>query len=93
MSLSVTSSPEAVEVTLDYPGLPVPANDRRVLEEGTETPLNHCNGLALWLVKWIVENGGGRVDLPADEGEPIRVRLERAATGTGTDTEADDRSA
>ena len=84
MSLTITSSPERVQVAFDYPGLPVPANDRRVLEDGgVETPLNHCNGLALWLVKWIVENGRGRIDLPADEGQPIRIDLKRAATEAG----------
>jgi hypothetical protein len=53
-----------VTVEVTYPGLPVSANDRAVLERGTETPLDHCNGLSPWLVTWSVESRQGSVDLP-----------------------------
>ena len=71
-------SPDTVRLDVSYPGPPVPTNDRRVLQDGLETPLSHCTGLGLWLVKWIVENGGGDVDFPADAEAPIRLLFERA---------------
>jgi sensor histidine kinase regulating citrate/malate metabolism len=47
------------------------------LEEGLETQLNHCQGLGLWLAKWIVDNGDGQLAFPTT-GEPqIRVEFVR----------------
>lgn len=67
-----------VHVDIDNPGPPIPESDRRALREGAETPLEHASGLGLWFVKWIVENGEGRLRFP-DDGEPqIRVELPRS---------------
>ncbi|WP_372911815.1 MEDS domain-containing protein [Salinigranum sp.] len=71
-------TPDGVHLDVTAPGSPVPRNARRALRDGLETPLNHCTGLGLWLVKWTVENGGGSVEFPATADEPVRLRLERA---------------
>jgi signal transduction histidine kinase len=77
----VEQSPRSVRIDLSYPGPPVPKTDRKALQNGVETPLNHCTGLSLWLVKWIVENGRGRVEYPHSTSEPIRIRLCRHSHG------------
>lgn len=74
-SLTVSDrSTEQVRIDVRYPGGPVSSNDRQVLCRGSETPLEHCRGLGLWLVKWIVENAYGRLEFP-ESGDP-QMRLE-----------------
>ncbi|WP_336327668.1 MEDS domain-containing protein [Halovenus sp. HT40] len=66
--LSVEStSPGTVQVHVEAPDPLIPPSDRQALRRGTETQLQHGSGLGLWLVKWIIENGYGRLDLPEDE--------------------------
>ena len=49
----------AVAVADEGPGLP--AAERVALNGGDETPLRHGSGLGLWLVRFVVEQFGGRV--------------------------------
>jgi len=69
--------PERVRIDISYPGPPVPKNDRDVLTSGSETQLQHCRGLGLWLAKWIVENGHGRLEFPESGDPQIRIELYR----------------
>jgi sensor histidine kinase regulating citrate/malate metabolism len=48
-----------------------------VLNEGIETPLEHCRGLGLWLAKWIVENAHGRLEFSRDDEPWMRLELYR----------------
>ena len=45
----------------DGPGVPI--HERRVLENGEESPLQHGSGLGLWLMKWVVTSLGGDIDI------------------------------
>lgn len=83
-TVSVTlSSPTADTVQLDLtnPGPPIPRHERRTLQRGYETPLEHGSGLGLWLIKWIVENANGDLEIPEtdDDSGRITIRLFRAA--------------
>lgn len=78
VTVTVAADPAAgVHVDVSYPGPPVSANDREVLDHGTETQLRHCQGLGLWLATWIVENGRGTLDVPGDADHQFRLRLRR----------------
>jgi signal transduction histidine kinase len=78
VSLTVADRPpERVVIDVGYDGQPVSRGDRRVLDDGVETPLQHCRGLELWLAKWIVENAHGRLDFPQGAESSIRVELYR----------------
>ncbi|WP_435066897.1 MEDS domain-containing protein [Haloplanus sp. C73] len=78
LTLTVTDRPpEQVRLDIDYPGPPIPPNDRRVLASGTETQLQHCRGLELWLAKWILENAHGHLTFPESGASQIRVELYR----------------
>jgi len=59
------------------PGLP--PMERRVLEGGSETPLEHSQGLGLWLTHWLVQIAGGSVDFGDNDprGTVISVRVPR----------------
>jgi|GEM_PF-787808 len=61
----------------DGPGLP--AMERRVLETGAETPLEHSQGLGLWLTHWLVQIAGGSVTFADNDpsGTVISVRVPR----------------
>ncbi|WP_336037192.1 PAS domain S-box protein [Halobacterium yunchengense] len=81
VSLTVETDPDGdaphatVTVADDGPG--IPENERRVLENGRETPLLHGAGLGLWLVNWIVAELGGRVEITDNEprGTVVTLRI------------------
>ncbi|WP_435195768.1 sensor histidine kinase [Natronomonas sp. EA1] len=64
-----------LRVADDGPGIPEP--EREVIEEGTETPLDHASGLGLWLVSWVVSRYGGEVRIEDNdpEGTVVAIRL------------------
>ncbi|MFB6164583.1 MAG: histidine kinase N-terminal 7TM domain-containing protein [Haloarculaceae archaeon] len=68
----------AVRVIDDGPG--VPAAERAVLSTGRETAIEHGSGLGLWLVSWIVDQSGGRLDIAdgEDGGSAVAIDLDRA---------------
>ena len=82
-----------VTVTDDGPG--IPESERKVLEHGTETALEHGSGLGLWLVKWITDSVGGNVSFAEREprgsmvtmrlATPVDDRNESHTAGTATD--------
>lgn len=70
-----------VDLAVADNGPGVPENERRIIADGMETPLDHTNGLGLWLVNWIVASSDG--ELVFEENEPrgsvVTLRLRRAA--------------
>ncbi|WP_229770511.1 ATP-binding protein [Halorhabdus sp. CBA1104] len=57
----------------------LPATDFDTLKNGTETPLQHSQGLGLWLANWIVESYNGRLDLDrSEDGSTVTLCLRRA---------------
>jgi PAS domain S-box-containing protein len=66
-----------ISVTDDGPGMPQMEAD--VLESGDEDPLNHGEGLGLWMVRMIVTQAGGNV-LPelTTDGTEVRLRVPSA---------------
>lgn len=55
------------------PGLPI--TERKVLESGRETPLEHSSGLGLWMVNWIITSLGGSVTTTVEDGTTVTVSL------------------
>lgn len=49
---------DGVEISVSDDGPGVPASELAVIRRGTETALEHCSGLGLWLVDW----GAVRID-------------------------------
>jgi PAS domain S-box-containing protein len=76
VSLSVSASDGWVtfEVTENGPGLP--EMEAAVLNEGEETPLNHGQGLGLWLVRMVVTGAGGEVSIRDNNpGTTVELRV------------------
>ncbi|ESS05707.1 MAG: PAS sensor histidine kinase [uncultured archaeon A07HB70] len=64
----------AVEVRDDGPGLP--DVEAAVLETGEEKPLEHGQGLGLWMVRMAVTQAGGDVSVESTaDGTTVRLRL------------------
>ena len=57
--VAVTREDDAVAIRFDSTGPGIPAVERETLTAGSESPLQHADGLGLWLAYWcIIENGG-----------------------------------
>jgi PAS domain S-box len=95
--ITVERDDEWVRITVTDDGPGIPESERKVLEHGTETALEHGSGLGLWLVKWITDSVGGNVSFAEREprGSVVTVRLAAtvdsqtdgtAPTRTGADT-------
>ena len=65
-----------VEITVSDDGPGLPEMEADVLATGEETPLNHGQGLGLWMVRMIVTQAGGDVSVDsAADGTTVCLRL------------------
>jgi len=70
-----TDHGDAVEIRVHDAGPGLADIERHVLESGEETPLEHGQGLGLWLVNWVVTGMGGDVSTTVEEGTTVTIRL------------------
>lgn len=79
ITVSVTKHADDVEIEVADNGPGIPSEEFEVLTNETETPLQHGEGLGLWLVKWFLESFDG--DIQFNENEPrgsiVCIRLPR----------------
>lgn len=61
VTVSSTDRPGWIAVAVADEGPGIPAEERATLLGDAETPLRHGSGLGLWLVRFVVEQFGGRV--------------------------------
>jgi signal transduction histidine kinase len=68
---------ERVEVVVADNGPGIPRQEREVLIDGQETPLEHGSGIGLWLVNWIVSESMGTVSFGENDptGSVVTLRL------------------
>lgn len=59
VTIRIEREESAVVVAVEDECDPVPEQIQRTVASGTEQPLQHNDGLGLWLVRWIVEPVGG----------------------------------
>lgn len=59
--LSATAEDGWIDLSVADDGPGIDDAERKVLQRGTETPLEHGSGLGLWIVKWGTDQIGGNV--------------------------------
>lgn len=74
MSSQAAHSDE-VELAISDSGPGIPEQERAVLVEGKETPLQHSSGIGLWIVNWIISHCGGRIEFERSQFGGSRVAL------------------
>lgn len=77
-----------ISIADDGPGLP--ETEKAVFEAGSETALQHSDGLGLWVARWIVADLGGTVTVNDREpqGTVIELFLPASKTDQHTNTTA-----
>ncbi|MFB6354287.1 MAG: ATP-binding protein [Halobacteriales archaeon] len=81
VEVAAEAQDDAVVVTVADNGPGIPVAERRVIEEGEETPLFHGSGLGLWLIHWTVTLAGGevRIEERSPRGSRVAIALPRAS--------------
>jgi len=65
-----------VEICVSDTGPGLPEMEQSLLETGEETPLNHGQGLGLWMVRALVTRAGGSIVVDASrEGSEIKLEI------------------
>jgi len=68
------ATPVTISVTDNGPG--IPEDERAVIRDGTETPLEHASGLGLWAASWCTRRLGGRISFGESRLGGARVVVE-----------------
>lgn len=67
VTVTVAEHADTVEICIADNGPGIPEAERKVATRERERPLEHGSGLGLWLVRWTVEQSGGRIAIADDE--------------------------
>jgi signal transduction histidine kinase len=80
ITVRVTTAGDEVEVEVADTGDGIPPGELAALDCEAESPLVHGRGVGLWLIKWVSDVSGGRLDIEANDpcGTVVRLRLPRA---------------
>ena len=64
---------EQLVITVVDQGPGLPEQERTVIHEGEESPLEHGSGVGLWFIQWVVSSLGG--ELTIQENDPCGTQL------------------
>jgi PAS domain S-box-containing protein len=82
VAVSAASTEDGVELAVDDDGPGIDEYEFEVLSAGRETALKHGSGVGLWVVNWVVEQFGGRLEWETDDGSTVRLHLPGASDDT-----------
>ena len=68
--VAVACDDDAVTVGFDSTGPGIPPVEREALTAGSESPLQHADGLGLWLAYWCILENGGTLEFERDASSP-----------------------
>jgi signal transduction histidine kinase len=72
---------ETVCVRVTDTGCGIPESEREILESPGETPLEHTEGVGLWMIYWTVNRSGGTVEFVDNEPRGTTIRMELPTDG------------
>lgn len=82
-TITVEEPNEVVRISITDPGGPISETALRALRRGSETQMEHLEGMELWVAKWLVENMEGQIEFErTEEGTTTTITLP-AATPQG----------
>jgi len=67
VDVTVRTTDEGIEIRVADDGPGIPDLEKRALAAGSESPLEHMQGIGLWLIRWTVETVGGDLDITDNE--------------------------
>jgi PAS domain S-box-containing protein len=73
LSLSESVDTARIRLVVEDNGPGFPEYERTVFEQGEETPLEHSDGIGLWLIRWIVQRSGGDVSFESSDADGGRI--------------------
>lgn len=73
LDLTVDESVATLRISDSGPG--IPATERKTLQVGEETDLQHTSGLGLWFAYWTVQASSGSLEFDVSGGTTVIVRL------------------
>lgn len=80
VTVEITSDEQHVDIRIIDECDPIPSQIQRTINRGSEEPLQHNDGLGLWIVKWAVETVGGTLCFQRrtdDLGNVVTLTFER----------------
>lgn len=83
-----TDRPYPVIVSVSDNGPGIPSEERRAIERGDETTLQHGSSLGLWVVRWVVTRLGGELAFENREPRGTTVSLRLPGTRRSEDETA-----
>jgi len=75
--VTVEETDRAVTITVGDDGPGLPEHERNVLRGVPERALDHGSGVGLWIVRWVVENHDGSIEIDDGDGTEITLCLPR----------------
>lgn len=75
VSVSVVSAGGWTTVEVVDDGTSVPKEEIDSIDALRESPLQHVTGLGLWVIYWVVDLSGGRLEIENREAGGVRVRM------------------
>ncbi|WP_231899193.1 sensor histidine kinase KdpD [Halorubrum trapanicum] len=77
VTVRVSRDDDATTLSIADTGRGIPEIERETLRNAEETPLEHTEGLGLWLIYWTVTRAGGTVEFAENDprGTVVRIRL------------------
>ncbi|WP_232686077.1 sensor histidine kinase [Halobacterium zhouii] len=75
VDITVTTDGEETRIRVTDDGSGLPEMEQAVLQNHTETPLQHSSGLGLWLTYWTVSTTGGDIAVEASESQGTTVTV------------------
>ena len=90
-TVEVSPTDASVTVVVRDHGGRLRSSELRVVARDAETPLEHLQGIELWLVRWAVERSGGEFAVDPEADPPVvRLRLPAGDAGDVADPDPDD---
>ena len=81
LTVALATNGKTIELRIEDHDSAMPDPDLAAIASGSETDLEHGFGMELWLVYWLVEANGGKIDIEADaDGRSLTISLDRATS-------------